>query len=174
MIARSLLSALRTENRAEASTAVSRLLKRASLRRHDGNTLGRHTLISWHAGRQFLFFGGYLVEMFARARSAMEGGISPQGGVVIDHDAIGYALLSNEDIHAADDASLVVKKINIRPPEMFGDQHHALVGLQDHVDDFRVGDGNLSKRALAVNCCRHALGKHDRLLRRLLDREGRE
>jgi hypothetical protein len=91
--------------------------------------------------------------------------------VIIDDDAVRCALPNDNNIHAADYGSVVVKKINIGPSQMLGNEDRALVGPQDQVDNFRIGDGNLSKWTLAMNCCREPLGKHNRLLRWLLDRE---
>ena len=75
------------------------------------------------------------------------------------------------DIHAADQASVIVKKINIRPSETLWDKDCALVGPQDQIDNVWIGDGDLSERTLAMNGRREPLGKHNRLFRGALDRE---
>jgi hypothetical protein len=103
------------------------------------------------SGNPSLLLGRDFFEMFARARSAMISGISPERRAIIDHDPIRRALLGDDDIHAADDAAVVVEEIDIRPSEMLGNQDDALVGPQDEVDDFGIGDRDPSKRTLAMD-----------------------
>jgi len=71
--------------------------------------------------------------------------------VIIDNDPIRCTLPNDNNIHAADYASIVVNKIDIRPSQMLGNKDYALVGSQDQVDNFRIGDGNLAKWTVAVN-----------------------
>ena len=81
----------------------------------------------------------------------MERRIGPQRWTIIDYDSIGYALSNDPDIHAADQPSVVVKKINIRPSETLRDKDCALVGPQDQIDDVWIGYGDLSEWTLAMN-----------------------
>ena len=89
--------------------------------------------------------------------------------MIIDDDAVCRALADDDDIHAADDAAKLVKKIDIRPSETLWNKDCAPVGAQDQVDNIGICNGNLSKRALAMNCGRVSLGKNKWLFRRLLD-----
>ena len=73
--------------------------------------------------------------------------------MIIDNDPVRRALPNDDNFHAADYAPLLVKKINIRPPETLGNKDCALVGPQDQIDNFGIGDGNLAKRTIAMNCC---------------------
>ena len=103
------------------------------------------------AWRQGFFLVRHFLKMRASIRSAMERRIGPQSGAIVDDDPIADALSDDPDIHAADQASVVVQKINVGPAGTLRDKDCALVGAQDHIDDVRVGDGDLSKRALAMN-----------------------
>ena len=117
----------------------------ASLRRpHRNATLGG-------AWRQGLFLVGYFIKMRASIRSAMERRIGAQRWTIIDYDPIIYALSDDPDVHASDQASVVVQKINVRPAETLRDKDRALVRAQDHVDNVWIGYGDLSERALAMD-----------------------
>ena len=109
--------------------------------------------------------------MLAATLSAVESRVSPQGGPIIDHDTIGYSLSNDGDIHASDQASMVIKKINVRSSQTLRDKDHALVGPQDYIDNFRIGYGDLSERTLAMNRRREPLGQLHGLFRWALDRE---
>jgi hypothetical protein len=103
--------------------------------------------------------------------SAVESRVSPQRGAIIDHDTIGYSLSNDSDIHASDQASVVIKKINVRSSETLRDKDYAFVGPQDQIDNFWIGYGDLSERTLATNRRREPLGQLHRLFRGALDRE---
>ena len=103
------------------------------------------------AWRQGLFLVGHFLKMRASIGSAMERRIGAQRWTIIDDDSIGDALSDDPDVHASDQASVVVQKINVRPAEALRDKHRALVRAQDHVDDVWIGYGDLSERALAVD-----------------------
>jgi len=85
--------------------------------------------------------------------------------MIIDNDPIRCTLPNDDNFHAADYVSMIVKKINIRPSNTARNKDCAFVGPQDQVDDFRIGDGYLSKWTLAMDCCREPLRKHHRLFR---------
>jgi len=69
----------------------------------------------------------------------MERRISPERRAIIDYDPTIYALPDDPDIHAADQASVIVKKIDVRPSETLWDKDGALVGAQDQINDVWVG-----------------------------------
>ena len=69
--------------------------------------------------------------MLTAMLSAVESRVSPQRGLIIDHNTIGYGLSNDGDIHASDQASVVIKKINVRPSETLWDKCYAFVGPQD-------------------------------------------
>ena len=94
--------------------------------------------------------------------------------MIIDDDPVCRALPHDDDIDAADYAAMIVKKINIRPPQTLGNKDRALVGPQDQVDNFRICNGNLSKRTLTMNCRGVPLGKHNWLFGRLFNRQRRD
>lgn len=142
-----------------------------SLRRHDRRYAGFYAATFGHARRRGLLFGGYFLDALASAGSAMVGGVRFQRGMIVDDHPIGRALPDDNNIHAADYASIVVEKVNIRSPKTHGNKHSALVASQDQVDNFGIGDGNFSKWTIAMNCCREPLCKHNRLFGRLIDRE---
>src|SRR5271155_6021887 len=73
------------------------------------------------AWRQGLFLVGYFLKMRASIRSAMERRIGAQRWTIIDDDPVGDALSDDPDVHASDQASVVVQKINVRPAETLGD-----------------------------------------------------
>ena len=125
------------------------------------------------AWRQGLFLVGHFLEMRASIRSAMERRIGAQRWTIIDHHPIGNALSDDSDVHASDQASVVVQKINVRPAETLGDKDRALVRAQDHVDNVRIGYGDLSERALTMDGRREPLGEHHRLFGGALDGERR-
>ena len=81
----------------------------------------------------------------------MERRIGPERWAIIDDDPIGDALSDDSDVHASDQASVVVEKINVRPAETLGDKDRAFVRAYDQIDDVWIGYGDLSERALAVN-----------------------
>src|ERR1700722_2408507 len=58
--------------------------------------------------------------MCASIRSAMERRIDAERWTIIDHDPIGYALSYHADVHASDQASVLVEKINVRPAQTLG------------------------------------------------------
>src|SRR5271170_2573576 len=88
-----------------------------SLRRpHRNATLGG-------AWRQGLFLVGYFLKMRASIRSAMERRIGAQRWTIIDDDPVGDALSDDPDVHASDQASVVVQKINVCPAEALRDKH---------------------------------------------------
>jgi hypothetical protein len=124
--------------------------------------------------RQGFFLVGYFLKMLATMLSAMERRIGPQGRTIIDHHSIGYALSNDDNLHAAEQASVIVKKINVRPSETLRDKDGALVGPQDYIDNFWLGYGDLSERTLAMNRRREPLGQLHRLFRWALDREWSE
>jgi hypothetical protein len=103
------------------------------------------------AWRQGFFLVGHFLEMRASIRSAMERRIGPERWAIIDDDPIGDALSDDPDVHASDQASVVVQKINVRPAGTLGDQDRAFVRPYDQIDDVWIGYGDLPKRALAVN-----------------------
>ena len=94
--------------------------------------------------------------------------------MIIDDDPVCRALPHDDDIDAADYAAMIVKKINIRPPQTLGYKDRALVGPQDQVDNFRICNGNLSKRTLTMNCRGVPLGKDNWLFGRLFNRQRRD
>jgi hypothetical protein len=140
-----------------------------SLRRHTDRTP-----ILRQIWRQRFFLVGYFLEVLASIRSAMERRIGPQGRTIIDHHSIRYPLSNDDNRHAADQASVIVKKINVRPSETLRDKNCALVGPQDYIDNFWIGYGDLSERTLAMNRRRESLGQLHRLSRWALDREWSE
>ena len=81
----------------------------------------------------------------------MERRIGSQKWTIIDDDPIGYALSDDPDVHASDQASVVVQKINVRPAETLGDKDCAFIRAYDQIDDVWIGYGDLSERSLAVN-----------------------
>ena len=81
----------------------------------------------------------------------MERRIGAERRTIIDDNPIGYALSDDSDVHASDQASVLVEKINVRAAETLGDKDCALVRAYDKIDDVWIGYGDLSKRALAVN-----------------------
>ena len=81
----------------------------------------------------------------------MERRIGAERWTIIDHDPIGYALSNHADVHASDQASVLVEKINVRAAKTLGDKDRALVRAYDHVDDVWIGYGDLPERALAVD-----------------------
>ena len=81
----------------------------------------------------------------------MERRIGSQRWTIIDHDSIGYALSDDPDVHASDQASVVVEKINVRPAETLGDKDRAFVRAYDQIDDVWIGYGDLSERALTMD-----------------------
>ena len=109
------------------------------------------TAILREVGRQGFFLVGHFLEMLASIRSAMERRIGPKRWAIVDHDPILCALSNDPDIHASDQASVIVQKINVRPAETLRDQDRAFVGAQDQIDDVWIGYGDLSERTLAVN-----------------------
>ena len=94
--------------------------------------------------------------------------------MIIDDDPVRRALPDDDDIDAADYAAMIVKKIDIRPPQMLGNKDRALVGPQDEIDNFGICNGNLSKRPLTMNCRRVSLGKDNWLFGRLFNRQRRD
>ena len=104
------------------------------LRRHSVRTA-----ILREVGRQSFFLVGYFLKMLATLLSAMERRISPESRAIIDYDPTICALPDDPDIHAADQASVIVKKIDVRPSETLRDKDGALVGAQDQSDDFWIG-----------------------------------
>ena len=112
--------------------------------------------------------------MLAATLSAVESRVSPQRGSIIDHDTIGYSLSNDGDVHASDQASVVIKKINVRSSETLRDKDYAFVGPQDQIDNLWIGYGDLSERTLAMNCRREPLGQLHPLFRWALDREWSE
>ena len=125
------------------------------------------------AWRQGFFLVGHFLEMRASIRSAMERRIGAQRWTIIDDDPIIYALSDDSDVHASDQASVVVQKINVRAAETLRDKDRAFVRAYDQIDDVWIGYGDLSERALAVDGRREALREHHCLFRRSLDRERR-
>ena len=121
--------------------------------------------------RQSFFLVGHFLKMLAATLSAVESRVSPQGRTIIDHHSIRYALSNHNNRHAADQASVIVKKINVRPSETLRDKDCALVGPQDYIDNFWIGYGDLSERTLAMNRRREPLGQLHDLFRWALDRE---
>ncbi len=107
--------------------------------------------------RQSFFLVGYFLKLLATLLSAVERRISPERRTIVNHDAILRALPDDSHVHASDQRSVVVKKIDVRPSGTLRDQDGALVGPQDEIDDFRIGYGDLSEWALAMNCRREAL-----------------
>ena len=81
----------------------------------------------------------------------MERRISAQRWTIIDYHPIRDALSNDPDIHASDQASMVVQKINIRPAETLRDEDRAFIGAYDQIDDVWIGYGDLSERALTVD-----------------------
>jgi len=81
----------------------------------------------------------------------MERRIGPERWAIVDDDPIRDALSNDPDIHASDQASMVVQKINVRPAETLRDKDRAFVGAYDQIDDVWIGYGDLSERALTVN-----------------------
>ncbi len=81
----------------------------------------------------------------------MERRICPERRTIINYDPTIYALPDDPDIHAADQASVIVKKIDVRPAETLRDKDCALVGAQDQIDDVWIGYGDLSERTLAMD-----------------------
>ena len=98
----------------------------ALLRRHSVRTA-----ILREVGRQSFFLVGYFLKMLATLLSAMERRISPESRAIIDYDPTICALPDDPDIHAADQASVIVKKIDVRPSETLRDK--------DQIDDFWIG-----------------------------------
>ena len=92
--------------------------------------LRRHavqTAILREVGRRSFFLVGYFLKMLATLLSAVERRISPERRAVIDHDTILCALSHDGNVHASNQRSVIVKKINIRPSGALRDQHCALV-----------------------------------------------
>ena len=81
----------------------------------------------------------------------MERRIGAERRAIIDDNPIGYALSDDPDVHAFDQASVLVEKINVRPTETLGDKDRAFVRAYDQIDDVWIGYGDLSERTLAVN-----------------------
>jgi hypothetical protein len=81
----------------------------------------------------------------------MERRIGAERWTIIDHDPIGYALSNHADVHASDQASVLVEKINVRPAETLGDEDRTFVGAYDEIDDVWIRYGDLPERAIAVN-----------------------
>lgn len=100
--------------------------------------------------------------------------IGSQGRAIINDNAIRCALSDDGDIHAADQISVVVEKINVRPSGALRDKNCALVGPQNEVDNLWIGYGDLSERTLAMNRRREPLGELHPLFRRMLNREWSE
>ena len=141
----------------------------SSLRRH-----ADRAAILRDVWRQGFFLAGYFLKMLASTWSAMVRRIGPQGGMIIDDRSIGYALSNDGDIHATDQISMVVEKINVRPSEALRDKDRALVGAQDQIDNLGIGYGDLSEGALAINRRREPLGQLHPLFRWALHREWSE
>src|SRR4029077_18249333 len=106
-------------------------------------------------------------------RPTMERRIGPERWAIIDDDPIIYALSDDPDVHASDQASLLVQETNVRPAETLGDKDRAFVRAYDQIDDVWIGYGDLSQRARTVNGRCEPLGEHHRLFRGSLDRERR-
>jgi hypothetical protein len=112
--------------------------------------------------------------MLASIRPAMKRRIGVQGRAIINNNAIRYALAEHGDIHAADQISVFVEKINVRPSGALRDKDRALVGPQNQIDDLWIGYGDLSERTLAMNRRREPLSELHPLFRRALHRKWSE
>jgi hypothetical protein len=106
---------------AGSSRAIPARPRRPLLRHSHRNAgLGR----AWQQG---FFLVGHFLEMRASVRSAMERRIGPQRWTIIDYHPVSDALSDDPDVHASDQASVRVQKINVRAAETLGNKDRAFV-----------------------------------------------